>query len=410
MTQPAGRSELDLLIRCVRPPAAGADAPDQCDDTAADFDWTRFVELALSHGVTPLVARNAAAVFGDALPPEIADALAVNLDHIRAHNSRCTEELIDVLDALERRGIPAIPFKGPVLGTVAYGDPCWRTFRDLDFLIRESDIPAALQMLSARGYVIEIDLSPAARRALLHYLGQVMLHRPGGEAAIEPHWALAPAVLAVAFDYAGLWARARRMPFNGADIQIFSPEDLLIVLAVHGSKEGWWRLQWICDIAWLIDAHPTLDWPAVLRSARTQGCLRMVLLALALAGRLIGTGLPEIIAREIERDGVAPALAADVMAGLSEEVAGPAPLYRLTRFRFAMRERLRDRIVYVLRTIFMPREAHFRMVRLPVPLFALYYPLKLVHDYLLLPAWRGIKRIIPACGTGAASSPGGGTL
>jgi hypothetical protein len=62
-----------------------------------------------------------------------------------------------------------------------------------------------------------------------------------------------------------------------------APEDDLLILAIHGGKEMWWRLNWACDIAAFNESHPKLDWIAILERARAQGCLRMVLLAMSLA-------------------------------------------------------------------------------------------------------------------------------
>jgi hypothetical protein len=58
-----------------------------------------------------------------------------------------------------------------------------------------------------------------------------------------------------------------------------------------------------------------------------------------------------------------------------------------------MRERARDRIRYVLRTLATPRDMHYAIVKLPDGLFFLYTPIKLVHDYLLLPFWTSGKRL-----------------
>jgi hypothetical protein len=401
-----GYTEFDALVRCARP---HPDAEGQALTGGTDMDWSRFVRLALRHGITPLVARNAGAVFGDALPPDIAQALTVNQDGTRIRNTNSADELTRILTALEKSGIPAIPFKGPVLAATAYSHVSLRTFRDLDFLIRETDIPATQTCLAGLGYDTNENLSPARCRALFRYNGQTMLSRPGGEIVIEPHWTLAPAVLAVSFDYAGLWARARPMPFNGASILGFAPEDQLIVLSVHGSKEGWWRLQWICDIAWFMDANPALDWQTTLQRATDQGCLRMVLLAVSLANRLLTTPLPPPVAAAQERDVTAQRLADRIIAKLSlddepESPDGPAPLYRVSSYRLHMRERLRDRAAYVLRTILMPRGAHLHMIALPDALFALYYPVKLIHDYVLLPVWLVMRRIKPTHGQGAAAT------
>jgi hypothetical protein len=53
-----------------------------------------------------------------------------------------------------------------------------------------------------------------------------------------------------------------------------------------------------------------------------------------------------------------------------------------------MRERRRDRIAYVLRTVFTPTIEHVTLLPLPRSLRFLYYPLKLALDYVVLPLRR----------------------
>jgi hypothetical protein len=55
-----------------------------------------------------------------------------------------------------------------------------------------------------------------------------------------------------------------------------------------------------------------------------------------------------------------------------------------------MRERRRDRIAYLLRTIFTPTIEHVTLVSLPRGLRFLYYPLKLAVDYVALPVRRRV--------------------
>ena len=70
--------------------------------------------------------------------------------------------------------------------------------------------------------------------------------------------------------------------------------------------------------------------------------------------------------------------------------AGPE-LWKLNRYYFYGRERWSDRIRYLLRVIFVPRQTLVDAYNLPDALFFLYYPLGWIHDYLLLP-WLNLAR------------------
>src|SRR5262249_56842517 len=101
--------------------------------------------------------------------------------------------------------------------------------------------------------------------------------------------------MALDIDYEGLWQRARPTAIFGHEMLTFSPEDSLLVLAVHGGKELWWDIKWACDVADFIAAHPQLDWKAVSGRARQQGSSRMLLVATSLARQYFGARIPDFM-------------------------------------------------------------------------------------------------------------------
>jgi hypothetical protein len=231
-------------------------------------------------------------------------------------------------------------------------------------------------------------LTPAQLAAFRRYSGQDIAFKDG--VAVEPHWALAPRTLALDVDHDALFARACDIDLAGGIVRSFGAEDLVAVLCLHGSKEQWTRLLWIADLAHMIAANPGLDWDALLSRARAQGCLRMVLIGLVLAAEL--EALPAAAEHAIADDPMASALAERAASRLFDPDRADPSIYALTTFRLRMRERMADRVRYVVRTIATPRDIHFSLVRLPDGLFFLYTPLKLVHDYALLPVWTLGKR------------------
>ena len=68
-------------------------------------------------------------------------------------------------------------------------------------------------------------------------------------------------------------------------------------------------------------------------------------------------------------------------------------LWRINRFHWSGRERLRDRLRYAMRTQLSPRLVFFKTVPLPDRLFLFYYPIRWIHDYVLLPIWSLSKRL-----------------
>ncbi len=294
-------------------------------------------------------------------------------------------ELVRILDALEKAGIVAMPFKGPVLTQMAYGDLGLRSFADLDFLIHKQDIPACLDVLQELGYAVNIGMSPAQKTAYEKWFGEYMFFRKDRRVVVEPHWAFERWTLALAFDYPGIWQRARPVEFVGTMVLSLSPEDLVTTLCVHGSKHQWERLQWICDVAEILRVYSSMDWHAVFDRARSQRCMRMLLLGLTLANRLRGAMLPAEAEALLAADRTVANLAGQVERSLFSEGGVYRGSYRVSQYYLQMRDRFEDKISYVVRTITTPQRLHFDIINLPSSLFFGYYLIKLLRDYILLP-------------------------
>ena len=164
------------------------------------------------------------------------------------------------------------------------------------------------------------------------------------------------------------------------------------MLCVHSAKHEWTLLQWICDVASLLDSHPALDLATILANARARGLERMLLLGLGLAQQTFGTVFPSPVQQRLNSDAGAAALVEALAGRLFTPGLEASPVWEISRLRLAMRERFRDRAAYVFRTLVTPTEKHLRLVALPDGLHGLYVPLKIVHDYLALPIWSLARR------------------
>ncbi len=365
---------------------------------ANDINWTFLVQTAFEHGVTGLLCSSLLKLPHSLIPDEILDASREHLQQHRSANQALANQLTRILTGLANAGIEAIPFKGPTLAITAYGDLALRSFRDLDFLIPKAQIQPCLKTLQDMGYHQNMQLSPKQMQAFLEYSGQDILYGKG--APIEPHWAFAPSTLALDISYQDILNRAVEGSFNGQPTLHFAPEDELIILCIHGSKEKWTKLKWVADISEFIRSHPNLDWPQLFLRAESQGLSRMVRMGLDLANRLLDTQLPLTITTWIHKD----RFILDWNKTLAKEFFNvekrASSIYHLSPFHWHIRERHRDRWRYLYRTLKQPREKHFMDIHLPDRLLFLYTPYKLLHDYIALPTWNWTKKIgLPASPT-----------
>src|ERR1700730_7765473 len=146
---------LASLLLCTRTAVDGVDG-----DTskrilalaASEPDWDALLTAAAEHSLTPIFCKNLEANAGDALPSFWRQRLNEELLRNSCHNLALTAELFRVLQALEKHGVCATPYKGPVLAAQAYGDAAMRQFSDLDIIVPQGQIVAAHDALLAGGF------------------------------------------------------------------------------------------------------------------------------------------------------------------------------------------------------------------------------------------------------------------
>src|SRR5262245_48070510 len=131
--------ELDLLLCCARATTDLESAARLNRLAARGLDWARLRRLSHQHGLLPLVPRHLNAECPDVVPTAVLTQLREDCRSIASRNLHFTAELIRLLELFEENGIRAVPYKGPSLGAIVYGDVALSQFGDLDILVQRSD-------------------------------------------------------------------------------------------------------------------------------------------------------------------------------------------------------------------------------------------------------------------------------
>lgn len=399
---PGREAAARLLLEAARPvePGARSGALRAALGVVEDRDASGVLwEMGRVHGVLPLLARRVAALSGEgsAAPPELAGRLSRRRRGISLGNLHQLALVGEIAESLEAAGVPAMAFKGPVLAATVYPDPGLREFVDLDLLVPEEDRERALRLLRAEGF--RPDLSAGAEPWEDGGIPDppsgayaTPLFRGSDGCAVDLHWGLAPAHRALAPDPAGIRERAGRMEVAGRSVRVPSPEDHLLLLAVHGTKHGprpWPKTKWIADVAWLLAHRPDAEWGAALARARTRGSRRALLLGVALARDLLDAPVPDPLGAALRSDPRAGELAREVAGRLFLPYDAPEPMARRVRFDWRVLERPRDRVAYVARRLLVPtgRDRRDPVGRaLPAVLLYPYRWLRLLGTYLRRPS------------------------
>ena len=304
------------------------------------LNWKLVTQLGRSHRVTGLLGRHLSARSWDGMSAQVKRELQNYFMYATAHSSALKRELARVSHLLESAGIPVVSFKGHTLGLAAYGNAVVRPSADIDLLVSRADALRARDLLAKQGYSLEVTLHAAQENQLLRQDSAFNLLRPAEPPlqtvltqgyAVELHWAITSPCLPFDLEYSTVAPRLGWLELSGVhsnefdpeddpqepfQVRSLAPEDLFLILCVHGAKHLWERLIWICDLAELIEKTPDFDWTITLNAARERGVLRMTALALALMRSVLGTELPGEIEDWLSTQPEALRLASQLRRGL----------------------------------------------------------------------------------------------
>jgi hypothetical protein len=383
--------EKRLLVCCARLRMQRGIAEEIREIVKRPLDWDYLLHGAAENSVMPLLGRHLPALASDIVASERIERLK---GACRANTMRClllTGELIKVLNQFRAQGIPAIPYKGPVLAAQAYGDIALREYEDLDLIICQRDLGKAHDVMLGLGY--------RARFPWIHssgYAGATASLAPGEynyvddarRIIVELHTESTLRHFPIAPDLGELSQRLVSVSLSGHPVMTFSAEDGLSALCIHGAKDIWERISWVADISELVQAGAGLDWDAVWKRAEGYRAERMVSLGLALAAGLLDAPLPVDVRSRVQKDEVATAIATE----LGKMLLQRRPLHLSGAARFRFRRRMIAGALagwrYSMRLAMAPAEEDWEMMRLPrvlAPLYIALRPLRLLQKY----GWTG---------------------
>jgi hypothetical protein len=359
---PSGANQLETLIR-------------------KDIDWAYVLQLALAHRVMPIVYSALNSTCADAVPAPILERLRDYFYGNVGRNLFLTQKLLELLQVFDSHGIPAIPYKGPTLAALIYGDLALRQIGDLDILVRERDYERAQRLLISSHF-----------RLTIEHDWEAEFTDESGRVAVDLHRRMTAREFSCPLTFKYLWPRLQPLAIAGTVVPSMCPEDTVLVLSIQVTKDRYPQLAKMCDMAELLRVHGRMSWPNALKRAKRLGCERIMLFGLCLTSNVLGTALPQEVVSELQFHAPVNQLvehASDKVFQSSDTTVRE----RLTsrRFHWLIRERLRDKLypsyLRYVHGVIVPCDLDRHFVSLPRRLSFLYYllrPARLMGKYGLL--------------------------
>jgi hypothetical protein len=345
-----------------------------------DIDWRRIAYLADRHRVLSILYFNLRKLdLRQQLPEDICNSLRARYLQVTGGNMRLWQRLVELVDLLESRGVPVVPFKGPVLANSLYGDSALRYYQDIDLLVPQKAAVKAWAALRAAGYrSMELALREGQFARYVSFEKEFDFIDDAGNTLIDLQWRLTMHTR-YPYDYEFCRDRLTTMAFNRRKVSCLSDEDMVLYLCIHGGADLWVNVGAILCLAELIAQRPNLDWEVVLDLAAVMHCRRMVWLGLFLARDLFDVALPEKIIEVMENDGELAGLVEVVYGNLFQ--ARPQVSHFNRRlgeipFHLKIRDKWPAKVRYLFLMMFWPTKKDWRNLPLPPRLAFLYFLLR----------------------------------
>ncbi len=301
---------VDLLIQSQKVRLGSASA--HSIELPAEEAWVGFREAAAYHGLLlgTMAAFSPSGVLSR-MPPDVRTDLE---EECRRHSTFQLSQAVELgrlAERLDRSGITALAFKGPILTQQLFGDVVSRESADMDLLVPDGSVFAALEVLEKEGYEWA-EMGPRPDKAADLLSNHAFTLRSNDDRFLaDLHWHLAEDV---ALDFvperSSLFEDPETVDLLGRPVLTVSRQKQLPLLGFHAAKHAWYLLKWFVDIAALAKL-PEFDWDAAFRfidASKAGGVARVSHLGLLVSDRLFDCPLPPEVRRRIERDRRAMAL------------------------------------------------------------------------------------------------------
>jgi len=323
MTKPSASSAHErlrpgaaALLGLLRPGGGPGDAAHACE--LPPQAWNEVLELALQHGVAPLLQR---ALKSAGALAEIPEHVRTRLD-LERHatgllNLRKYGELRRIAAVLRGQDIPLIALKGLHLADLVYPDIGLRPMSDLDILVPRAQVAQAVAAVHGLGYGFDGDFS-GSLDAIIDTKCDLELKHHQTHLPLELHWSLFEPPGRYGALVEDIWRSAVPARPGDADALVMSPEFALLHVCAHLACHHAFvfDLRALCDIAAIVQARPDLDWARFVDQGRRHGLGRGVAAALRLACDHLGAAVPADVLAALGADALDPGMLAEAMEQL----------------------------------------------------------------------------------------------
>ena len=370
------RHEDELMLCCARTHVNEEINKKIISLASRDLDWEYLVNMASRHRFRPLLYINLNSICPEEVPEDVLGNLKSYYMANVQKNLMLTGELVKVIEILKFNDINAVPYKGPVLASLAYGNIGLREFGDIDiFIDKKNALKVKNAMISN-----EYELCPPIKIEDSFYMkfnAEYRFINKKTSNIIEIKWKFEDDFFSFPVNPQILLEELTKLDINLFQVHTFSPSNNLLIICIHCANHSWSRLSWICDISEFIQSE-NIDWDDVLEKSEKLGVKRILLINLILARDFFDLNFPNEILSHLNSDSSAKQISFQIKKRIFKKQFNIAERLILD---IKKRENLKYGVKDCINGLITPSYADFLDIPLNEKLFPLYY---MIRPVLLL--------------------------
>ena len=229
-------------------------------------------------------------------------------------------KLVFLADRLAGAGIDFVVLKGATLAHTVYPDPSWRSFGDLDLLVKATDWRTVHDHLGSLGFTRHM---PEPRKGFDERFGKAAVLTNGDGIEVDLHRTLAMGAFGQWIGSDDLFRETAEMQLAGRTILRLNDTAAFLHACIHAIL-GWnppqlWPLRDVLQLA----HHGAVRWDHAAELSKRWRLRGVVHMALTTASESLGVALPEPAHRMLERERPGRREMAAMRAYLQPGGAGP---------------------------------------------------------------------------------------
>lgn len=258
----------------------------------ATVDYGKLVDMAVRHGVAPLLYKNLNGV--NMVPDSMLSRLRQAYLQSVADNLRKAKEIVNLLGLLKRIGVDAIPLKGVFASEFIFESAGLYDGSDIDILVRPSMLQAVKEVLLESGYRFDEKTEHDMLSSHYHFVFE------NERQLVEVHWNLVKRYFDVPPEF--WWEGAYVASYDGHDILCLAPDKYLLCTIFRLFSHMFRPLKFFVLVSEITNKYyENIDWHGFFHIANKYRMGKLAVFTLRLSNELLGTKVPdEIIGKNIK--------------------------------------------------------------------------------------------------------------